>query len=398
MNILFLHRIWPSFGGGETVTKCLAAELIRRGHSVFVLYFKEKRNASDSVSVDEKMVQTLVPNVHFNENSSEFFVNGNEAKYVSRFLINYVNTNHIDVVVNQWWPVEYHQNVQKETKAKIIKCLHMDPDTQKVLTNISGVKGTILRLLEPIYRIIERKKHLYSCDKYVENVDKLVFLAPSYQEFYLSHTSLKDAKDKTSFIYNPVVYSFKATEEEIASKGNEVIVVGRLLEKHKQVSRILAAWNVIDEDHRKAWKLRIVGDGPDRSMYEQIISSQGINNVSFEGFQNPLPFYKKASILLMSSAYEGWPMSVIEAMQNGVAVIVMNTFKSASDIVKNRENGLLTKPDVLDFSKAIQKLMADDELRKKLAINGVRSCSPYTVEHVVDSWMCLIESMLKDEK
>lgn len=398
MNILFLHRVWPSFGGGETVTKCLSAELIKRGHSVFVLYFKEKRNASDSVSVDDKVVQTLIPNVRFDENSSEFFVNRNESKYVSQFLINYVNANNIDVIVNQWWPVEYHQNVPKRTNAKIIKCLHMDPDTQKVLTNISGVKGIILRSLEPIYRVIERKKHLYSCDKYVESVDKLVFLAPSYQNFYLSHTRLKKAKDKTSFIYNPVVYSFKATEEEIASKGNEIVVVGRLLEKHKQVSRILAAWKAIDEGYRMNWKLRIVGDGPDRSMYEQIVSGQGIKNVSFEGFQNPLPFYKKASILLMSSAYEGWPMSVIEAMQNGVAVIVMNTFKSASDIVKNGENGLLTKPDILDFTKAIQKLMTDDELRNKLAINGVRSCSPYTVEHVVDSWMCLIESMLKDEK
>lgn len=87
---IILHRLWPSFGGGETVTKCLASELIKRGHSVYVLYFKEKRNMSDSVNVDDKVIQNLIPGVSFDENSSEFFVNQKEAKYVSQFLINYV--------------------------------------------------------------------------------------------------------------------------------------------------------------------------------------------------------------------------------------------------------------------------------------------------------------------
>ena len=97
MNILFLHRLWPSFGGGETVTKCLASELIKRGHSVYVLYFKEKRNMSDSVNVDDKVIQNIIPGVSFDENSSEFFVNQKEAKYVSQFLINYVKEKNIDI-------------------------------------------------------------------------------------------------------------------------------------------------------------------------------------------------------------------------------------------------------------------------------------------------------------
>lgn len=398
MNILFLHRLWPSFGGGETVTKCLASELIKRGHSVYVLYFKEKRNMSDSVNVDDKVIQNLIPGVSFDENSSEFFVNQKEAKYVSQFLVNYVKAKNIDIIINQWWPVEYHKDIQIKTNVKIIKCLHMDPDTRKVLTNIKGIKGSLIRALEPLYRIVERKKHLYSCDKYVTNVDKLVFLAPSYQDFYVSHTKVKDVKYRTSFVYNPVVYSFKASKEDLINKKKEIIVVGRLLEKHKQVSRILTAWNSIDDVRRNDWKLRIVGDGPDRLFYENIVSSQNIKDVSFEGFQNPLPFYKNASILLMSSAYEGWPMSIIEAMQNGVAVVAMNTFKSASDIIKNGENGILTSSDIHEFSKAIQKLMINTELRRKLALNGMYSCSQYSVEKVVDRWINLFESLYGNEK
>lgn len=41
MNILFLLRLWPVYGGGETVTICLANEMVKRGHQVAVAYFKD---------------------------------------------------------------------------------------------------------------------------------------------------------------------------------------------------------------------------------------------------------------------------------------------------------------------------------------------------------------------
>lgn len=41
MNIVFLLRLWPIYGGGETVTICLANEMAKRGHAVTVFYFKD---------------------------------------------------------------------------------------------------------------------------------------------------------------------------------------------------------------------------------------------------------------------------------------------------------------------------------------------------------------------
>lgn len=38
MNIVFLLRPWPVYGGGETVTIALANEFVKRGHIVHVLY------------------------------------------------------------------------------------------------------------------------------------------------------------------------------------------------------------------------------------------------------------------------------------------------------------------------------------------------------------------------
>lgn len=55
MNILFLLRLWPVYGGGETVTICLANEMVKRGWNVGVAYFKE--------SMKENLLE-ISPKVH----------------------------------------------------------------------------------------------------------------------------------------------------------------------------------------------------------------------------------------------------------------------------------------------------------------------------------------------
>lgn len=52
--------------------------------------------------------------------------------------------------------------------------------------------------------------------------------------------------------------------------------------------------------------LRIVGHGNDRKLYEHIIRNEHIPDVTLEGRQNPVPYYKEASIFLMTSKSESW--------------------------------------------------------------------------------------------
>ena len=142
MVILFLHRIWPSYGGGETVTKCLANEFVKRGHKVFVLY--TKRSSNDDPDLDSRIVQTYIPDVHYDEKSSEFFVDKCLARKVNTFVDKYIIDHHIEIIINQWWPVEFLENLKNRDRIKIIKCLHMDPDTRKVL-DFSGIKGMVFK-------------------------------------------------------------------------------------------------------------------------------------------------------------------------------------------------------------------------------------------------------------
>lgn len=399
MNIVFLHRIWPSYGGGETVTKCLANELVKRGHHVHVLY--TKKSSQDDPNLDSNIVQTYIPNVNYDEKSSEFFVNKDMAHHVNTFVDDYIVEHQIQIIINQWWPVEFLMNLKYRHNVKIIKCLHMDPDTRKVL-DFSGVKGMILKLMLPLYRIVERRKHIYSLDKYVANSDLLVFLAPSFLKFYRDiRKNNAIIEKKTDFVYNPLVYDVKIEDENFLEKKDKtVLFVGRLLEKHKQVSRILKIWQKIEKDGKSSdWNLQIVGDGVDRGLYENMICSMGLKHVTMEGFKNPLPYYQKASIFLMTSAYEGFPMSLIESQQNGVVPIAMDSYSSLHDIIDNGDNGIIVADNDIDgFTKELKRLMQDRELRKDMAKHGLCSCDRYKIDIIVNKWESIFKKLISHKQ
>ena len=54
MNILFLLRLWPVYGGGETVTIRLANGMARMGWTVSVAYFKDSAKEAPSL-IDDKV-------------------------------------------------------------------------------------------------------------------------------------------------------------------------------------------------------------------------------------------------------------------------------------------------------------------------------------------------------
>ena len=71
MNITFLLRLWPVYGGGETVTICLANEMIKRGWNVSVLYFKNNTRA-DLPFIDPAIKAVQIPDIRCDEFTTRF--------------------------------------------------------------------------------------------------------------------------------------------------------------------------------------------------------------------------------------------------------------------------------------------------------------------------------------
>jgi glycosyltransferase involved in cell wall biosynthesis len=126
-------------------------------------------------------------------------------------------------------------------------------------------------------------------------------------------------------------------------------------------------------------RLEIAGSGPEAEALAAQTRSLGIaSQVSFLGWRQDLPLlFDRWSLLLQPSLYEGFPLSVLEAMGSGLPVVASRV-GGIPEMVTHGSDGLLVPPaDATALADAIQLLLADDELRRSMgdaARERVRTC------------------------
>lgn len=122
--------------------------------------------------------------------------------------------------------------------------------------------------------------------------------------------------------------------------------------------------------------------------------SLGLRRISFEGYRQPLPYYENARIFVMTSQFEGFGMTLVEAQQQGVVPVVMDSFLSLHDIIKSGENGIIVpNRDEDAFALALLQLMEHPSKLNAIARKGMVDCQRFSVGKVVDMWERLIEGI-----
>ena len=171
------------------------------------------------------------------------------------------------------------------------------------------------------------------------------------------------------------------------------IAVGRL-EHQKGFDMLVDCWQDIAKKYPD-WQLHIYGEGSKREeLQRQIDTLQLHNNVRLCGRNdNIMEVYPQYSLHLMSSRYEGLPMTLIEAQCCGLPSVVFNFDYGASDVVSNGYNGLVVKQnDCRQFVDAIERMLSSEALRKEYGTNALSVGQRYAKEKVFEKWLQIIFS------
>lgn len=231
-----------------------------------------------------------------------------------------------------------------------------------------------------------------------ELCSSVVFLSPSYLPLADSLAGLP-LLVKSRVIPNPLSYDRLLPREEIPGKENTVLVVSRLEEAAKRVSAILRIWSQVERRGFDSWNLVILGDGYSRRSYEKSAAVMGLRRVSFKGFQEPLPYYEKAAVFMSCSPVEGFPLSVLEAMQNAVIPVVASDVEVFPDIFTHGESGLLYRYSDLDGClEGLVSLMEDRGKREKMAEAALRQSENFRAERIMGMYASLYREFLPEEK
>ena len=176
--------------------------------------------------------------------------------------------------------------------------------------------------------------------------------------------------------------------------------MGRLDYNQKRVHRIIETWALI-ENSFPDWRLTIVGDGTERKNMERLAHDLNLCRISFEGFQRPEPYYERASVLVLASEYEGFPLVLAECMSFGVVPVVYGSYSAVYDIIKSGVNGMVVAPQDNGFhaeamAKALTLVMSDDEKRSRMAQQAVVTSREYSVDTIYRQWTKVFNDILNE--
>lgn len=175
-----------------------------------------------------------------------------------------------------------------------------------------------------------------------------------------------------------------------------VLFVGRLAEK-KGVSYLIEAMKNIDA------KLVIVGEGPlKNSLMEQAKNIS--NSILFLGAKSQMDLvkiYASADIFVAPSITakdgdkEGLGLVLLEAMASGLPVIGSDSGGIPEIVIDGYNGYLVPEKDVKALESSILKLINDDKLRGKLAINGLKTAQSKDYKEIAENYYKIIMEKMK---
>jgi glycosyltransferase involved in cell wall biosynthesis len=145
-----------------------------------------------------------------------------------------------------------------------------------------------------------------------------------------------------------------------------------------------------------SWKLIIAGGG-DLNYLNGIIQKSNLGSqVTLIGETKDLEtLMQRSSIFAMTSRWEGLPLTIIEAMSQGMACIAFDCFTGPGDIITNGFDGILVEDqNLVQFESKLSELIENQDLRLTLGTNGIETSKKYLPEIIVRRWHKLIDTTL----
>ena len=310
-----IHVVWAFQNGGiETMLINIANEQIRRGDKVSVFIINDL--------VDHNLVKS------FNSEIKVFKIRRKEG---SRSIFPIIKANFL-VLCNYPKIIHFHflnlaKYFIKYPKIKFISTVHT--------TNFS--------------------------DRYFKKYDEIIAISKAVKEDLLK---LKPDM-KIEVCYNGINFNRLVKKENFYSI-KKIICVGRLVDVHKGQSIIINAINILNQKTDLNFIVSFVGDGPDKLKFQELTKKLKLeNNIKFLGNKSNewvLNNLCEYDLFVQASRFEGFGLTVVEAMAAKVPVLITNV-EGHLEISDNGKYATLFKSeDPKDL--AIKLIKLSNELEK----------------------------------
>lgn len=253
----------------------------------------------------------------------------------------------------------------------------------------SEIANTILHIHNDPQEVYSRKNYTetISLSRLYQNENiKLVCISEEQKEILSNY--LKVSPSRVQVIYNSINFTRIETlsKSEQSTESEYVLGLGSLTTR-KRFDRLILA--CIETKNL----LLVIGDGPEKQNLELLVKKKNAENlIKFLGFvENPYPFIKKASSLVLTSQSEGLPTVIIEAIYLNTVVLSTACQTGPKELLMNEASQLvsLNQSEENIQSEIQQKL---SELPTTNPKHIKESLQRFSFACVQKSWLDIIEN------
>lgn len=173
-----------------------------------------------------------------------------------------------------------------------------------------------------------------------------------------------------------------------------VLAVGRL-SYQKGYDLLIDAWRKVCQVNTD-WMLTIAGEGPlEAQLRCQIAKYHLEHRVELVGVhKNITSLYAEASIMVLSSRYEGLPMVLLEAQCAGLPIVAFQCKCGPKDVVSNGADGfLVAEGDICGLAEKLLLLINNSALRHQFGAMAYRNSKRYDETLIMHKWETLFREL-----
>lgn len=176
-------------------------------------------------------------------------------------------------------------------------------------------------------------------------------------------------------------------------QSGKIIAVARLFHEKRLDDTIRAFYQAHKQNSSITLDIYGYGDSSDdfkeEKMLKSLVNSLNVSDiVKFKGYTSNMDIiYNQAKLMIMSSRFEGAPLSIIEAQSHGVPVVSYNTHYGPTYLIDDKKSGFII-PDgnIDDLSEKIIDYFRDDQLQFKMSEAAYKNAHRFSFKNVWKFW------------
>lgn len=379
-----MHNNFPA-GGAERITVDIARYLENvGGYKVYVYTTR----VSTSLMTDEIMDLVSIRTIPSQAIQSK------RSAAVEALLVQ----DSIDVLVQVGKSLAGIESIKARTGCKTVMACHGEPFWQRHVIMYRRQTGFFRRMMWHLWNrrrfadgtLAMRMAKERTLKDYLMN-DAYTVLCRSYRDEVIEELGLDAAKAHVYAIEN----AESAVVDVCYEKENIILFCGRFENWSKRIDRLLRIWAMV-EPVLADWKLVLVGDGRDGKKLRDLAAELKLQRASFEGMQkNVTEYYRKASVVCLTSETEGWPLALTEGQAQGCIGVAFGATSGIREILDGGCGCSVTAFDETEFAQTLITLASMDKDRiMEMRVKGVRKRTEYTPELVADKWRKLFDMLV----